>query len=453
MKNKVSVDKINTLASKIGTQRHLLSLRDAMASAMPLIIVGSVFMLISQFPFDPFTNWIQSIGLQDVFNKASDSTFGIITLVITFSVAYHLGNSYNINKFSVGLLSLASFVFLTPIYPTEIGGGFPFRYMGSSGLFVGIVVALITTEIFRWFEIRNIMIKMPDSVPPSVSKAFSAIIPGLGIMSFWVVIHIILTKSGVTNIHSLIQSIIASTLGLLSNTIVGTVIVIFIQCFFWMFGIHGAQVTAPIIEPLLLQASDMNRVAHIAGEEVPNIITYEFLYNFVFTGGAGCLFALALLLFFKSRSKENKVLGKMSLAPVSFQVAEPILFGFPTIMNFKMVIPFVMAPVVTAIITYYAMYFGWVAKPIGAVIPWTTPPVIAGFLASGGKISGAVIQIITITINTLIYLPFFLKDDKLKLEIEHENELKHEKEDAKVETTTIVEEVNIDEVDLNNFTF
>lgn len=440
MKNKVSVDKINSFASKIGTQRHLLSLRDGMASAMPLIIIGSVFMLISQFPFEPFTNWLQEVGLQDFFNKASDSTFGIIGLVITFSVAYNLGNYYKINKFSAGLLSLGSFILMTPNYAIEIGNGFPVKYMGSSGLFVGIIIALVTTEIYRWFEQRNIMIKMPDSVPPSVSKAFSAIIPGLAIISLWVALSIILTKLGINNVHSLVQATLGATLGLLSNTLFGIVIVIFIQCFFWMFGIHGAQVTAPIIEPLLLQASDMNRVAYLAGQEVPNIITYEFLYNFVFSGGAGCLFALAILLFFKSKSKENKVLGKMSFAPTSFQVAEPILFGFPTIMNFKMTIPFVLAPVVTAIITYYAMYFGWVAKPIGAVIPWTTPPVIAGFLASGGRISGAVIQIITITVNVLIYLPFFLKDDKMKLEMETKNEDKKE-------------EVNFEEVDLNDFTF
>ena len=207
-----------------------------------------------------------------------------------------------------------------------------------------------------------------------------------------------------------------------------------------MFGIHGAQVTGPIIEPLLLQASDMNRVAYLAGQELPNILTYEFLYNFVFTGGAGCLFALAILLFFRSKSEENKMLGKISFPPTCFQVPESILFGYPIIMNLKVVIPFVLAPVTTAIITYYAMDLGFVAKPIGAVIPWTTPPIIAGFLATGGQISGAIIQIITITINTLIYLPFFLRDDKIKLNAEIESQLDNVEDD-------------FSNVDLNNFKF
>ncbi len=129
------------------------------------------------------------------------------------------------------------------------------------------------------------------------------------------------------------------------------------------------------------------------------------------------MIALAILIFLFSKSKENKTLGKLSIAPVSFQVAEPLLFGFPTILNFKIVIPFVTAPVVR-VLTYYAMKFGIVSKPIGAVIPWTTPPIIFRFLATGGKLSGALIQIVTIAVNMLIYYPFFKLDDNEKLKVE-----------------------------------
>lgn len=434
------IEKLNKFAEKFGSQRHLISLRDGMASAMPLIIVGSVFMLIAQFPYEPFTEWIKNIGVQAFLSKASDATFGIIGLVVTYSIAYQLGEHYKINKFSSGILSLASFVLLTPMLTSDAGVGFPYRYLGSQGLFVGIIVALISTEIYRWFEVNNIIIKMPDSVPPSVSKAFSAIIPGFAIISFWTIINILLSLAGIDNIHGLLQSTLGSALGLLGNTLPGILFVILAQCFFWMFGIHGANVTGPFIEPLLLQASDMNRQAYLAGAELPNIITYEFLYNFVFVGGAGCLIALAIILFFRSKSKVNKVLGKMSLAPTCFQVPESILFGYPIIMNFKMVIPFVAAPIVTALITYFAMYIGIVAKPIGAVIPWTTPPVISGYLATGGRISGALIQIFTIIINIIIYLPFFLKDDREKLE--------EEKEIEQSESTK-----SFEYVDLDNFTF
>lgn len=414
----MNTHKIQKFAAKISTQRHLIALRDGMATAMPLIIVGSVFMLIGNFPIEAFTNWLKEIGMANFFNKATDSTFGLVGLIVTFAISYNLANHYKIDGISSGILSIGSFVLLTPFIASDSGTGFPLKYLGTAGLFVGIIVSLISTEIFNFFVKRNITIKMPDTVPPNVSKAFSAIIPGFFIVLLWFVVSIILKGLGVENIHALISNTIAKPLELLSQTLPGILIVIFIQCFFWMFGIHGAQVTGPIIEPLLIANSDANRLAYQAGQELPHIITYEFLYNFVFSGGAGCVMALAILTFFFSKSKENKTLGKLSIAPVSFQVAEPILFGFPTILNFRMVIPFVLAPVVTALITYFAMYFGLAPKPIGAVLPWTTPPVIAGFLASGGKISGAILQLVTIIINVLIYLPFFKADDNMKLEKE-----------------------------------
>lgn len=415
--------KVQTVAAKISNQRHLLALRDGMANAMPLIIVGSVFMLIANFPIPMFTDWLTKIGLADFLNKASNSTFGIVGLVVTFSVAYNLAKTYKVDALSAGILSLGVFVFMTPVLNSKSGTGFPTNYLGSAGLFVGIIVALVTTELFKYFVHKNLVIKMPDTVPPNVSRAFSAIIPGFLIMLIWFVVLLSLHYAGVDNVHALIADTIAKPLSLLTKTLPGILFVIFVQCFFWMFGIHGAQVTGPIIEPLLLQNSDANRIAHQAGEAVPNIITYEFLYNFVFSGGAGCVMSLAIITFLFSKSQENKALGKLSIAPVSFQVAEPLLFGFPTILNIKMVIPFVASPVITAIITYYAMDWGLVAKPIGAVVPWTTPPVIAGFLATGGKISGAVIQIITIAINMLIYYPFFKLDDKEKLRIEKNTDI------------------------------
>lgn len=419
-------EKVQRFAAKFSRQRHLVALRDGMATVLPLIIIGSVFMLIANFPVPAFINWLDNLGLVDMLNKVSDSTFGIIGLGVTFTVAYNLARSYNVDPLSTGLLSLASYVLLTPLLTTEAGSGFPTQYLGTGGMFVGIIVALITTEIFRWFVQRDITIKMPDTVPPNVTRAFTAIIPGFVVIFIWLSVLILLQALGVENVHQLITNLIAEPLGLLTGTLPGIIVVILLQCFFWFFGIHGAQITGPIIEPLLYSFSDQNRLALQAGEALPNIITYEFLYNFVFPGGAGALIAIAILLVIASRSQANKTLGNISIVPVSFQIAEPVIFGFPIIMNIRTIIPFVLAPVVNAIMVYLAMDWGWVAKPIGAIVPWTTPPVIAGFLATGGRISGAVMNIVTILVSMAIYYPFFRADDKAKLEREQQEALEQE---------------------------
>ncbi|MFO6295583.1 PTS transporter subunit EIIC, partial [Pseudomonas aeruginosa] len=49
---------------------------------------------------------------------------------------------------------------------------------GSQGLFVAIVISLLSTEIYRLVASRNLVIRMPDGVPPAVAKTFLALITG-----------------------------------------------------------------------------------------------------------------------------------------------------------------------------------------------------------------------------------------------------------------------------------
>lgn len=408
-------EKIQRFAGKISTQRHLLAVRDGLASSLPLILIGSVFMLVANLPIQAYTDWLANIGVADFFNKANDSTFGLIGIAVTFATTYHLTRYYKKDALSAGLIALASYILVSPILSLDESNVFLTKYFGTSGLFVGIIVALVTAELFNFFVNLDLQIKMPDSVPPNVSRAFAAVIPGFIIILFWLVIHGLLITFNIPDVHQLITDTIGVPLSYLTGNLWGVIVIILVQCFFWMFGIHGAQVTEPIIKPLLYQASDANRLATQAGQAVPNIITNEFVDNFVFTGGAGAVLGLAILVFFFSKSEKNKALGKLSLAPVSFQIAEPILFGLPTILNPKMLIPFVLAPVTSAVLTYAGMASGLVAKPAGIIIPWTTPPVIAGYLATGGHISGAVMNIITILASMAIYYPFFKSVDNATL--------------------------------------
>ncbi|MBT2759510.1 hypothetical protein J7E71_26940 [Mesobacillus foraminis] len=84
-----------------------------------------------------------------------------------------------------------------------------------------------------------------------------------------------------------------------------------------------------------------------------------------------------------------------------------------------LIVPFFLTPIVLIIVTYFAMSTGLVAKPAGIAIPWTTPPLIGGYLATGGKISGAVMQAVNIAIAFAVYMPFFKMWDKMKVREEN----------------------------------
>ncbi|AEP00001.1 PTS cellobiose transporter subunit IIC [Weizmannia coagulans] len=409
------LEKIEAIAGAIGSQRHLRALRDGILLSMPLIIIGSFFLILGNLPINNYTDWLAKIELAPVFNKIVNGSFGLMAIIAVFGIARSLADHYEVDGVSAGVVALASFVIVTPDVVAKTGSGIPYAFVGSGGLFVAILIGLISAEIFRFFVQKNFTIKMPEGVPVAVEKSFAALIPGFMVILVWSLVYLLLGLAGVENIHTLLTGILGKPLGALGSSLWGTLIIIALNSLFWFVGIHGANTINPVIQPIWLQNTDANRIAFQAGHALPHIVTNEFMMNFVWMGGGGTTIGLVICLWLFARSKNNKAMGSLSVAPGVFNINEPVLFGLPVVLNFKLLIPFVLTPMVTAIITYFSMATGLVAKPAGIVVPWTMPPVISGYLATGGKISGAVIQLITLALSVGIYYPFVRSMDKAEL--------------------------------------
>src|SRR5699024_11936179 len=100
------------------------------------------------------------------------------------------------------------------------------------------------------------------------------------------------------------------------------------------------------------------------------------------------------------------------------------MFGVPIVMYTILIIPFILAPVITYVLTYGAMALNVVGRP-WAVIPWTTPPPFSGWLTTGDW-RGAVLMTINLLISIAIYYPFFKVVDDSELKVEKENQENHE---------------------------
>lgn len=409
---------------KVGKQRHLKALREGVMLAMPLIMIGSIFVLISSFPIAGWTDWLAAHwGLDALFNKAVNATFGLAALLTSFGIAYRLADSYSVDGLSAGAISIASFILVTPNVVAEVGGaGIPYGYMGGKGLFSAIVVAMIVGEIYRKFIQKDLTIKMPGNVPEVVGRSFAALIPGTVIILLFMVLNKVLELTGIGSLHDLLAVILGKPLGLIGGTLIGTFVAVLLNSIFWFCGVNGGQVVGSVMNPVWLAAADVNRLAVQAGETLHNIITAPFMDLFVYIGGGGATIGLALCLMFCSKSKEFKTLGKISGIPALFNINTAILFSFPTVLNPVMLVPFILTPVCNAVITYFSMKFGLVALTTGVALPWTTPPIIGGFLATGGHLSGAVLQIVLVAVSFLIYYPFFKAADKRNLQSEQKGE-------------------------------
>ena len=175
-----------------------------------------------------------------------------------------------------------------------------------------------------------------------------------------------------------------------------------------VFGLHGQIIVNTVFDPIWYSLNNENLEAFKAHQELPNIITKQFVDTFlVGMGGTGGTMAVILLIYIIARSQQNKEIGKLGAPSSIFNVNEPILFGLPIIMNPIIVIPWVIAPIVVTLITYFSMQLGLVPKPSGVIVPWTTPIFISGYLATGNAWQGAVLQLVNLLVTFIIWLPFF----------------------------------------------
>lgn len=417
-------EKFMPVAAKVGSQKHVQAIRDGLILSMPLTIAGSIFLILAFLPISGYYEFMTGIFGDGWMGKVLypvRATFDIMAIFGCIGVSYRLAEKNKVDCLSSVALALMTFMILTPFKVSFMNNtveAIPLMYTGSAGLFGAIISLIISVEIYTWFIRKNIVIKMPENVPPAVAKSFVALIPTLALMTGTLIVRLILENTSLQNVHELLKVILTTPLKTLVGSWWGLAIIIAVIQLFWIAGLHGSTIILGMIGPVLGLLGDQNRLAYEAGAEIPNIIGGPFFDIFISLGGGGGTFALAFLLAFVSRSRQLKEIGKISVGAAFFNINEPIIFGLPIVMNPYLIIPFFITPLVTGLIGYFSVATGLLPKLPGISVPWTTPPLISGYLASIGSFRYVILQVILIVIGMIIYLPFFKAFDNKILEDE-----------------------------------
>ena len=402
------------VAGRLAQQRHLGAIRDAYISFMPFIIVGSILLVISSFPSATYKEFMASVFGANWGNNIEipfSVIFSGMSLFISFMVAYRLAERYKLDQISAGILSLSSFLVVTPFVRVEgIGTVIPTEWLGSKGLFVAMIGAIIWTEVFKWFIDRKITIKMPDGVPPAVEKSFAALIPAAVVFGMALTIRLVFASTDYQTIHQFIYEILATPVRSFGTSFIGAILTALTITLLWSVGINSGSMVNGIMRPVWAENQQDNLTAMANGVTPPHIVTEQF-FDIIWMGGAGATLSLIIAILIFARSQHIKKVGKLAAGSSIFNINEPVLFGLPVIMNPIMLIPFNLVPVVLVTVQYIAMSTGLVATTTGAFIPWTLPPIFSGFIVTA-SISGAIMQIVNLAIGATIYLPFLRIIDK-----------------------------------------
>ncbi|HBK5263289.1 TPA: PTS sugar transporter subunit IIC [Enterococcus faecium] len=431
-------EKFGIVATKLGNQIHLRTLRDAFATFMPFMMLAGFVTLINSVILEP-TGFMGEIvdtstltTLQQIGTSIANGTLSITTLLVVAAVSYHMCASRNYtNHIAAVLVAISTFVVLTPMQmmftpenadkAVEVTGVIPISYTGASGMFVGIFVGLAATELFiKLSNNKKLQIQLSGNIPPAVLKSFNVLIPIIITITSFALLSFIIIQLFNMDINKLITTIVTEPLSKITTGLPGFLLITSIANLFFGFGIHQAVISGSLLDPFLIQNMQENMAAYTNKEQIPHIINMAFKDTFAVMGGSGNTIALLIAIFIFSRRKDYKDFAKLSVTPAIFNISEPIIFGLPIVFNISLIIPFVLAPIFSLTVAYFATAVGLINHVV-VQIPWTTPPVISGFLATAGDWRAAVLQILIIAASVFIYLPFLRIDEHVTTKLS-ENE-------------------------------
>ena len=466
------------VAAKIGSQKHLVALRDSFVGMLPATMVGAMATLVSvligtvpaavqQFVQRSASDGSWTLSDKPVFQQlagisglVSQGTLTIIGLIFAFSWGYNLSKAYKVNELAGGIVGVAALVSGLPNIIAIATNGLSEKAMETvnnniaaqgiatwkMGLSVGqldagayftvIIMGALAVILYAKLMLADITIKMPDSVPPAVSKAFLAIIPTIVAVYVVSIIYYFIKVWTGNDLIYLISKYIAEPFQALSQSIVSVLIVTFFVSLFWFFGIHGTNVLGAVLDGIWgpLQLANMDVYNKVGLQGVKDLVakgatdkTHAIDGNFVtlwvrgswdafawFGGTAGTITLIIAILWFSKR-EDYKTVAKLSVAPGIFNINEPVMFGMPLVLNSLFFIPLLLAPMVSVTIAYIATALHLVS-PVVLQVPWVTPPFINAFMATGFDWRAIIVTAVTFAASFAIWFPFVIAANSMEEE-------------------------------------
>lgn len=415
------LEKVDVIAgpmTRFGQIPFVRAIVNGMVAALPVTMVGSIFLVVYLFCSDggltqhaliPFLKpWAADLAL------VNSLSMGIMAVYIIIAFGAEYAEIKGFNKTTGAVGAFFSFMLLNYNAVGQLAktgaSAFESTYWGGAGLITAMIAGAIAINIIDFCYKKNIVIKLPDSVPPAISDSFSAIIPYFFIT---LVCWGIRTLAGI-NIPSAVGEILMPLIGNADNVFVYS-FQQFMSALLWICGLHGDNITGAVTNVFLNQWLAENNaayMAHTAVKDLPYVWTPNLcrLSQWV----SSCWPILVYMFMSSKKLPHLKPLGLICLPPAVFCIIEPIMFGLPVVMNGFLLIPFILTHTLTGALTYWLTKIGFVGKMYMS-LPWATPSPILGYLSAGGSIGGFIVVFINFAIGMVIFYPFWKAYEKAEV--------------------------------------
>ena len=412
------------IANKIAKQRHLMAIRDTFMTILPPLFFGAIVAVINAgADFDAtnafFAAWKNfATNNSMILGWLNLITMSLMSLYVCIGIAYYLCKRYGIYAYMPVLTSVAGFIMLAS-YPQELSYGnalVQITYWDGKGILVALFVSIMTVEVYKYMSERKIgYIKMPDSVPPALSTSFGSLVPVLTVILIDAILFVICYKTAGTSLAGVVINILSPAFKAADSLPVAMFVAILLNVG-WFFGIHDA-VWSGFLDPIEYGTLSLNAAAKATGAALPHVFTVSFWCYFGIIGGLGNCLALGILCLLSKR-KDIKMVGRLGIVPAFFGISEPITFGLPIMLNPILFIPCALISVVNVTVSYLLMSANIIGRTY-AMLSYSMPSFFGAWLSTG-DFKAAILIVILVLVDMVIYYPFFKAHEKSTEELADE---------------------------------
>ena len=393
-------NKVIPAVTKFAQFKFVRAMQAAVTAGLGATVVGSIFMIMMNPPFPADVSNV-FIDAWRAWSAANASWLGLgyqvtlefVGLYALIGMAVVVSNMNDVRPTNMVVISCASFLILSA---NLVEGNMAIGFLGAKGLVTALLVGYFVVELSCWLMKHGFKINLPEAVPPFVAEPLNALIVNIVVIAAVVAVRLIVgALSGGALLPAVINSLFAP-LFVASDSLLAVVLYSVIVRLLWFFGLM-----TPILSVTLIE----NATAFVNNEALPYIFTTMFVQTWTVMG----VLAIVIAMMIVCKSKQLKAISKVAIAPALFNIGEPITFGLPIVMNFKILVPYLLCFALDAAVPYLATSAGLINRSF-VNIPYTVPAIFKAFLSTM-DFRAVILYVVLLVVNVLIFIPWLKKYD------------------------------------------
>ena len=304
--------------------------------------------------------------------------------VLLIAIAHQLAKSYGISQTAVIFQSIAIYIATEAL--AHAHGGLD-AVLSANSPFLVLIIPFLVVQAIGYLTPTAGEISY-RYVGAELNTSFRNIYSG--IINFALIVGLLL-------VLEVLLELVTAASGAFRPSLPNEAVLLFrtllVGYLFW-FGLHGTHIYDALFG-----------VDHYVDLLFPGLTLNQFYNTFVVYGGVGATLSLIIALLIGSKDQHGQRIARLALPFSLFNINEVLVYGLPIVFNRKLLLPFLLVPLVNSILAY--AFLSVFKIPMSDIdISWITPVFINSYLLTQGSLAALALQALLLGLGTLIYLPF-----------------------------------------------